>query len=34
MKNTQPEFSISEEASVLPDGAIRRKYPKKRREVI
>jgi hypothetical protein len=28
MKKTQPEFSISEEASILLDEAIRYKYPK------
>ena len=28
MKKTQPEFSISKEASALLDGAIRRKYPR------
>jgi hypothetical protein len=33
MKKTQPEFSISEEASILLDDAIRRKYPRLMEEI-
>jgi hypothetical protein len=33
MKKTQPEFSISEEASALLDEAIRRKYPRLMEEI-